>query len=133
MVERPDVSFWYRWKNKNRRIVLNKSNSHYFSDYFSYPTDEGYHGESITFSLCCYDDGWCVDLEHTSGGRDCDGVVEYTTTMWCPVTELENGNPLPKKWLEKENMWEFHEDKFAPAWRKGKVRVYDQYAQMMGY
>ena len=61
----------------------------------------------------------CVFLEHTSGGRDCDGPISYYTDLWCRLDQLNTGN-------------EYKGIHYAD-WKREDSQVYDAYAQAANY
>jgi len=81
----------------------------------AHPTDEGYHFESVSWVLR----GDYITRHWSSGGRDCDGPIEYYGQDRCHVRALRAGPDS--------------EGVTYPDWRRISERVHDVYAERMGY
>ena len=81
----------------------------------SRPSEEGYSYQSLSWGLS---DGK-VTRSSASGGRDCDGRVDFYEDLECPIDQLAvnryEGGPL------------------TPAWKNIRSSQRDQYAEMAGY
>jgi hypothetical protein len=128
-----EVSFWFHWKRRQRKIKLSKANKYRVELSHSEPHEEGYSYESANFTMSLSVDGWIVEQIAETGGRDCDGEVSHTYEKFALVSELSAGNPMPKKWDDNTSMWIWDDEKMQPKWSESKCRVYDQFAQMAGY
>ena len=87
----------------------------------SHDTDEGWHRSSREW----YHDGEKLTLDSVEDGADCDGRLTHTSEMWAdkiipwkPPTEIESADSPTY---------------LVPDWQEKNTKVYDQYAQMMGY
>lgn len=83
-----------------------------------WPTEEGYGYRLLSY----YFDEEFVEEENDSGGCDCDGKINHNNKHFCHLKSRMSG------------LTENGERVLVPDWKKkGHTRVYDKYAQMMGY
>ena len=134
MANKPkEVEFWFHWRRRQRKIKLSKANKYRVELSHSAPHEEGYSYESANFTMSLSKEGWIVEQIAETGGRDCDGEISHTYEKFALVSELSDGNPMPKKWDDTKSMWIWDDEKMQPKWSESKCRVYDQYAQEAGY
>ena len=81
----------------------------------SHPTDEGfsYQSESWTF------EGETITRESASGGRDCDGRIDYYRDSECSVYCLAAR--------------QYEDGEFTPEWVDTGSSQRDEYAEAIGY
>lgn len=106
------LRIWHPKARRMMRITLRPDIKRTFS--VCQETDEGWSSRSDTYELR---DG-IVTHSWVDDGRDCDGRLTHTSSRWAHVTELAAVGP---------------EGRRVPLWHDMKTRVYDQYAQAMGY
>lgn len=105
--------FNHYFDGKDHRIVLKPGESCELS--YSRPHEEGYSYDHASF----FHNGDEIEYESNSGGRDCDGPIDYHTDYTCPLNQLRAYvAPIGISY---------------PEWQKKKSWVRDVYAQQMGY
>jgi hypothetical protein len=107
------AKFRFRFNSRDHKITLKPGES--IDLHYSKPTEEGYSYAHASL----YNNGSAIEYESDSGGRDCDGPIDYHTDYSCPISRLHSHV--------------IRGGKRYPDWLKGKTRVHDHYAQQMGY
>ena len=87
-------------------------------------TDEGYAYEGDEYY---YDpDLRIIHNIHDSGGRDCDGPIDYHSEFTCPVNRLHDHTMFVDGDPNKGEI-------SMPDWKRGGSWKRDLYAEVMGY
>jgi hypothetical protein len=110
-----NARFWIYWNGGLVKITMARGDS--FELYRSEPTDEGYHSEWERYEF----DGERVSREMETHGRDCDGSHSTRSVESARLDKLAV-------------VWNKYVEAFYPEWEEDRpTRVYDQFAQAMGY
>jgi hypothetical protein len=126
--ETRNARFWYYWNGGFIKLTLREGQTVDLGR--SEPTDEGYHYEHDELSH----EGDRVLLRWETGGRDCDGVTSQEGKSAAPLDRLAvkshdfgTGTGELRSGAQNAQL-------MLPEWKEvGHVRVYDQFAQAMGY
>ena len=102
------IRFWIYINDAPVKLTLSKDNApiHWGK---SWPTDEGFSYEGGQVYL----HKGVLYLERNSGGRDCDGPIDYFTDLTCSVDDID-----AEGW---------------PNWIRERDEVNDYFAQQAGY
>lgn len=105
-----NARFWIWWNDDWVKLTLEPNTT--LQLYDAHETDEGYSFQSEFFEH----DGDTLIRESTSGGRDCDGPIEYHDVSECHLSTLDTcAEPQ------------------CPPWQRVKAWQRDTYAEQMGY
>jgi len=114
-----NARFWLDLNGGPVKVTLRPGQ--YIEYHLSEPDEEGYrfHTERISYEPANGVSEGYLWRVRTVGGRDCDGLIENTTEMGCPYSQLHSFKDL-------QGMgW--------PNWKDLSSSVYDEFAQSAGY
>lgn len=117
-----NARFWIVHNNDFVKLTLHPNQSVELQE--GGATDEGYSYTTTSYLHT----GTGVECECLNEARDCDGRLDRWNKSFCPMSQLQKGNPAWTEHCELE-----HPEVVFPAWERVKRGQRDQYAEMMGY